>query len=399
MYKLKIYRVLVFVLVSPEDSRNRCQIFRRRPVMTRKETEKNTYLRLITYIINADADAVCRSTARPVLVLRYSLHHCSSKECKRPTMARHRQSLEVLRNPQPHRDRYKDNVLFLGASLTDVRKVKQEQEPHLSEIDIIQFEENVTPQQLADLVQDKRMEQIHGRDTVRAIALERIANANVYTANDKYTTTNVREDRHFGCDWNCDSVRGIAGMMRDASIYFSGIYMDYIYLAGETYDRTAMKDKFFTVALPAMKEQMMRKKTVRGRLPAIYFPATRHILSQICCHVDVTADKEFSYSLLTAAEAKDKHLLFKATREIEMNRLKFHQFFGGKDMDKTPEAECKYDKPFQHLLTGHREAMLRLYAMCGSNDKREVVETVNSASFIKIERIRYRHSRRGLVNL
>ena len=59
MYKLKIYRVLVFVLVSPEDSRNRCQIFRRRPVMTRKETEKNTYLRLITYIINADA--VCRS--------------------------------------------------------------------------------------------------------------------------------------------------------------------------------------------------------------------------------------------------------------------------------------------------------------------------------------------------
>ena len=66
MYKLKIYRVLVFVLVSPEDSRNRCQIFRRRPVMTRKETEKNTYLRLITYIINADADAdaVCRSTAR-----------------------------------------------------------------------------------------------------------------------------------------------------------------------------------------------------------------------------------------------------------------------------------------------------------------------------------------------
>ena len=307
-----------------------------------------------------------------------------------------RQSLEVLRNPQPHRDRYYDNVLFLGASLTDVRKVKQEQE-NLSESDADQFEENVTPQQVADLVQAKRMEQIHGRDTVRAIALERIANANVYTANDKYTT-NAREDRHFGCDWNCDSVRGIAGMMRDASIYFSGIYMDYIYLAGETYDRTAMKEKFFTVALPAMKEQMMRKKTVRGRLPAIYFPATRHILSQICCHVDVTADEEFSYSLLTAAEAKDEHLLFKATREIEMDRLKFHRFFGKKDIDKTPEAECKYDKPFQYLLEGHREAMLRLYAICGSNDKREVVETVNSASFIKIERVRYRH-RRGLVAL
>mmetsp|Transcript_22799 Transcript_22799/g.65728 ORF Transcript_22799/g.65728 Transcript_22799/m.65728 type:complete len:312 (+) Transcript_22799:228-1163(+) len=309
-----------------------------------------------------------------------------------------RQSLEVLRNPQPHRDRYTDNVLFLGASLTDIRKVKQEQEPHLSEIDADQFEENVTPQQMADLVQDKRMEQIHGRDTVRAIALERIANANVYTANDKYTT-NVREDRHFGCDWNCDSVRGIAGMMRDATINFSGIYLDYIYLAGETYDRAAMKEKFFTVALPAMKERMMRKKTMRGKLPAIYFPATRHILSQICCHVDVLADEEFSYSLLTAAQAEDEHLLFKATREIEMNRLKFHQSFGGKDIDKTPAAECKFDKPFKHLLAGHREATLRLCAICGSNNETEVAVAVNNASFIKIERIRYRHSRRGLVSL
>ena len=246
------------------------------------------------------------------------------------------------------------------------------------------------------------MEQIHGRDTVRAIALERIANANVYTANDKYTV-NVREDRHFGCDWNCDSnsVRGIAGMMQDMNVSFSGIYLDYIYLAGETYDRAAMKKKFFTVAIPAMKQQLMRKKTMRGQLPAIYFPATRHILSQICCNVDVLGDEEFVYSLLTAAEAKDEHLLYKATREgIEMPRLNFHKSFGGKDMDKTPERECKYDKPFLDLIAvGHREAMMRLCAICGTNNEREVAEAVNIASFIKIERIRYRHNRRGLVNL
>ena len=313
-----------------------------------------------------------------------------------------RQSLEVLRNPQPTRDRYKENVLFLGASFTDVKKVKQEQEPHLSENDADEFEENVTPQQISALVNEKRMEQIHGRDTVRAIALERIANANVYTANDKYTV-NVREDRHFGCDWNCDSnsVRGIAGMMQDMNVSFSGIYLDYIYLAGETYDRAAMKKKFFTVAIPAMKQQLMRKKTMRGQLPAIYFPATRHILSQICCNVDVLGDEEFVYSLLTAAEAKDEHLLYKATREgIEMPRLNFHKSFGGKDMDKTPERECRYDKPFLDLIAvGHREAMMRLCAICGTNNEREVAEAVNSASFIKIERIRYRHNRRGLVNL
>jgi hypothetical protein len=307
--------------------------------------------------------------------------------------------LEVLRNPQPNRDRYTDNVLFLGASYTDVRKLKKEQEPHLSENAADEFEENITPQQMAQLVNDKCMEQIHGRDTVRAIALERIANANVYTANDKYTT-NVREDRHFGCDWNSDSVRGIAGMMRDSTVYFSAIYMDYIYLAGETYDRAAMKEKFFKVALPAMKEQMIRKKTKRGQLPAIYFPATRHILSQICRHVDVLADQEFSYSLLTAAQAQDEHMLYKATQSIEMNRLKFHQSFGGKDMAKTPEAECKYDKPFVDLLAaGNREPMMRLSAICGSNKEAEVAEAVNNASFIKIQRIRYRHSRRGLVNL
>ena len=81
MYKLKIYRVLVFVLVSPEDSRNRYQIFRRRTVMTRKEIEKNTY---VTYNINADA--VCQfasSFARLPLALplrsRPPPLHCSTR--------------------------------------------------------------------------------------------------------------------------------------------------------------------------------------------------------------------------------------------------------------------------------------------------------------------------------
>jgi hypothetical protein len=43
--------------------------------------------------------------------------------------------------------------------------------------------------------------------------------------------------------------------------------------------------------------------------------------------------------------------------------------------------------------------MMRLSAICGSNKEAEVAEAVNNASFIKIQRIRYRHSRRGLVNL
>ena len=98
------------------------------------------------------------------------------------------------------------------------------------------------------------MEMVHARDTARAVALERMADANVYTCNGFYTAQSwLRKDRHVAGDWNQSSERGVACKMRRMAIRFGKVFIDYIYLPGTSY--TALryaKEGFFKFTLPAI---------------------------------------------------------------------------------------------------------------------------------------------------
>jgi len=72
------------------------------------------------------------------------------------------------------------HTLILGASLTDLKKVAVE-ECKYAFGDAIEFGEEATPYQIADLVNTTSMEVVHARDTARAVWLERQENVNVYT--------------------------------------------------------------------------------------------------------------------------------------------------------------------------------------------------------------------------
>ena len=232
------------------------------------------------------------------------------------------------------------------------------------------------------------MEMVHARDTARAVALERMADANVYTCNGFYTAQSwLRKDRHVAGDWNQSSERGVACKMRRMAIRFGKVFMDYMYLPGSSY--TALryaKEGFFKVTLPAIQDRLMHKRTNNGRLPAIFLPATKHILASLCCIVDIEADAHFSYSLMNEEQAREEHLLYKATIEMDVSEDEFLLLFG---KDKAELKRCQYDAEFKHLLKDNRDAKSRMEQICGCSGEKELEKVVNGANFIKIERLSY----------
>ena len=157
-----------------------------------------------------------------------------------------------LYHPQG-RDTGNEDMLFLGASFTDIRDVARK-ECKLPWDVAKALEKTIAIREIADLVNTTNMEMVHARDTARAVALERMAKANVYTCNDFYTSQSwLRKDRHVAGDWNQSSDRGVACKMRRMAIRFGKVFMDYIYLPGSSY--TAMryaKEGFFKFTLPAI---------------------------------------------------------------------------------------------------------------------------------------------------
>ena len=203
-------------------------------------------------------------------------------------------------HPLQHRQREDtgdEDVLILGVSLTDLKKVAVE-ECKYAIGDAIEFGKKATLYQIADLVNTTSMEVVHARDTARVVWLERQENVNVYTCNDMYMSQHrLRDDRHISGDWNQSSDRGVACRLQGMAVRFGKVYMDYIYLPGTAYTASRYaKDGFFTVTLPALKDRLMLRRTSNGKPPAIFLPATKHILARLCCIVDIKADSEFSYT-------------------------------------------------------------------------------------------------------
>ena len=291
-----------------------------------------------------------------------------------------------LQHPQG-RDTGSEDMLFLGASHTDLRAVLCN-ECKLSWDEAIALERKITFREIAELVKSTSMEVVHARDTARAVALERMANANVYTSNDLYTSQGyIRKDRHMAGDWNQSSDRGVACKMKRMAVRFGMVFMDYIYLPGASYTTSRYaKDGFFQHTLPAIQDRLMRKRTKDGRLPAIFLPATNHILTSLCCIVNIEADAHFSYTLLTEEQAREEHLLYKATIEMDLSDAEYNALFG---KVKAELQRCKFGTEFKEMLTKNNLGKSRLEQICGSSDENQLKEAVNGAKFIKIERRSY----------
>ena len=186
-----------------------------------------------------------------------------------------------LCHPQD-RDAGSEGMLFLGASFTDIRDVALK-ECKRSWDDACALQRTITFREIADLANTTtNMEMVHARDAARAVALERMADANVYTCNDFYTAQGwLRKDRHVAGDWNQSSDRGVACKMRRMAIRFGKVFMDYIYLPGTSCTTLRhAKEGFFKFTLPAIQDRLVHKRTNNGGLPAMFLPATKHILAR-----------------------------------------------------------------------------------------------------------------------
>ena len=301
-----------------------------------------------------------------------------------------------LYHPQG-RDTGNEDMLFLGASFTDIRDVART-ECKLPWDVASALQKTIAIREIADLVNTTNMEMVHARDTARAVALERMAKANVYTCNDFYTSQSwLRKDRHVAGDWNQSSDRGVACKMKRMAIRFGKVFMDYIYLPGSSYTTLRYaKEGFFKFTLPAIQDRLMHKRTNNGRLPAIFLPATKHILASLCCIVDIKADTHFSYTLMNEEQARQEHLLYKATIEMDVSDVEYRDLFG---KVKTELQRCEYDTDFKGMLKKNNLGKSRLEQICGCSDENQLKKAVNGANFIKIERLSYASEDGSVVTL
>ena len=285
-----------------------------------------------------------------------------------------------LRNRQVG-DGDRENVLFLGGMFTDITNRAMGQGMGFEQAKVLR--RALTPAAIAwDLAQNKRpiMQEVRGRDLARALSMEQDYGVNVYTAN-RENDSQLRMDRHIGGDWNVKASRGLAGKIRQMNVDFQLVFLDYMYLPGGTYQAEYIQDGFFDSTLVAIKERLVQGTGKDGRKPAIFLPATNHILATLCRSAKTFKDEAFAISLLGEKQGREDNLLYKATVEMKCSNDLFQEAFCGKSMNDI--TRCDYDEIVKSLLRGDAAAKRRLESICMPLT---VKDAVGNASFIKIER-------------
>lgn len=285
-----------------------------------------------------------------------------------------------LRNRQVG-DGDRDNVLFLGGMFTDITNRAMGQGMGFEQAKVLR--RALTPAAIAsDLAQNKRpiMQEVRGRDLARALSMEQDYGVNVYTAN-RENDSQLRMDRHIGGDWNVKASRGLAGKIRQMNVDFQLVFLDYMYLPGGTYQAEYIQDGFFDSTLVAIKERLAQGTGKDGRKPAIFLPATNHILATLCRSAKTFKDEAFAISLLDEKQGREENLLYKATVEMKCSNDLFQKAFCGKSMNDI--TRCDYDEIVNSLLRGDAAAKRRLESICMPLT---VKDAVANAPFIKIER-------------
>ena len=285
-----------------------------------------------------------------------------------------------LRNRQVG-DGHRDNVLFLGGMFTDITNRAMGQGMGFEQAKVLR--RALTPAAIAwDLAQNKRpiMQEVRGRDLARALSMEQDYGVNVYTAN-RENDSQLRMDRHIGGDWNVKASRGLAGKIRQMNVDFQLVFLDYMYLPGGTYQAEYIQDGFFDSTLVAIKERLAHCTGKDARKPAIFLPATNHILATLCRSAKTFKDGAFAISLLDEKQGREENLLYKATVEMKCSNDLFQEAFCGKSMNDI--TRCDYDEIVNSLLRGDAAAKRRLESICMPLT---VKDAVGNASFIKIER-------------
>ena len=176
------------------------------------------------------------------------------------------------------------------------------------------------------------------------------------------------------------SERGLACKLRQMNVEFVSVFLDYMYLPGETYQAEYVQDGFFATTLVAIKERLMQSTGRGGRRPAIFLPATAHILATLCRSAKTVDDDDFTISLLDEKIGRDQNLLYRATVEMKCSNKLFMAAFCGKS--KNHVSSCKPDV-LSSLLEGDVAAKNRLKAVCVPL---AVEDAVGTAAFIKLER-------------
>ena len=288
----------------------------------------------------------------------------------------------LLRNRQVG-DGDRENVLFLGGMFTDITRRAMGQGMGFEQAKVLN--RTLTPAAIEwDLAQKKNkkpiMQEVRGRDLARVLSMEQDYGVNVYTAN-RENDSQLRMDRHIGGDWNVKASRGLAGKIRQMNVDFQMAFLDYMYLPGGTYQAEYIQDGFFDSTLVAIKERLAQGTGKDGRKPAIFLPATNHILATLCRSAKTFKDEAFAISLLDEKQGREENLLYKATVEMKCSNDLFQEAFCGKSMNDI--TRCDYDEIVNSFLRGDAAAKRRLESICMPLT---VKDAVGNASFIKIER-------------
>ena len=124
----------------------------------------------------------------------------------------------------------------------------------------------------------------------------------------------------------------------------------------------------------------------------------KHMLASLCCIVDIKADTHFSYTLMNVEQARQEHLLYKATIEMDVSDVEYNALFG---KVKTELKRCECDAEFKGMLNANHYAKARLEQICRCSgaDERQLEKAVNGAKFIKIERLSYASEDGSVVTL